>query len=238
RLTAPGLEGSGATPPEETAVTRLVAALARISAYRAQIRIINPVRDYFKAIAELDGGPPALRDLGRSLRDDPVFTKQFVATPRNNALVRDTFTATMLEGSPQINVIPARASAAIDGRLMPGEDAAAVVANLRRVIADDAIKCDVILNFPSATSPRNTRLMTALEKVAARDHDVVVPMLIADFTDSHYFRDKGLIAYGFIPIELTPAEERGVHGVNERMPIKELSGGIRRMVALLEAAAR
>ena len=58
--------------------------------------------------------------------------------------------------------------------------------------------------------------------------------MIAGFTDSHYFRQKGLIAYGFIPIELAPDEERGVHGVNERIAVKELDGGIRRMVQLLE----
>ena len=31
-------------------------------------------------------------------------------------------------------------------------------------------------------------------------------MMIAGFTDSHYFRQKKLIAYGFIPIRLRQAE--------------------------------
>jgi acetylornithine deacetylase/succinyl-diaminopimelate desuccinylase-like protein len=62
----------------------------------------------------------------------------------------------------------------------------------------------------------------------------VVPMMIAGFTDSHYFRQKGLIAYGFIRIELTPAEEKGVHGINEHLPVKQLGAGIRRMVELLK----
>ena len=64
----------------------------------------------------------------------------------------------------------------------------------------------------------------------------MVPTMIAGFTDSHYFRQKGIIAYGFIPIEVSPAAERGVHGVDERIPVKELGAGIRRMVQLLEAA--
>jgi len=59
-------------------------------------------------------------------------------------------------------------------------------------------------------------------------------MMIAGFTDSHYFRQKGLIAYGFIRIELTPAEEKGVHGINEHLPVKQLGAGIRRMVELLK----
>jgi acetylornithine deacetylase/succinyl-diaminopimelate desuccinylase-like protein len=237
RLTATGVEGEGATPPAETAVTHLVAGLERIIGYRAQMRVIDPVRDYYRALAELDGGPAALHDLGRTLREDPKFAQQFVATPRNNAQVRDTFTTTMLNASSRIDLIAGHAGAEIDGRLLPGDDPAAAVENLRKVIADDSIRCEVILNFPAATSPRNTRLMTALEKVAARDHAIAVPAMFSDFTDSNYFRRKGLVAYGFTPIELTSAEEKSVRGVNERMPIRELSNGIRRMAELLEAVA-
>ena len=58
RLTAQGTEGHAAAPPAETAVTHLVQALQRLIAYRPQIRIIDPVRDYFKAIGELENGPP------------------------------------------------------------------------------------------------------------------------------------------------------------------------------------
>jgi acetylornithine deacetylase/succinyl-diaminopimelate desuccinylase-like protein len=60
--------------------------------------------------------------------------------------------------------------------------------------------------------------------------------MIAGFTDSHYFRAAGLIAYGFVPVELSPAQERTVHGVNERIQVKELGNGIRRMVELLRFA--
>jgi acetylornithine deacetylase/succinyl-diaminopimelate desuccinylase-like protein len=76
--------------------------------------------------------------------------------------------------------------------------------------------------------------MTAISKLAQSEDARVVPTMIAGFTDSHYFRQKGLIAYGFIPIEVTPAEMRGVHGINEHIPIKEMGAGIRRMVELLE----
>lgn len=234
RLTATGAAGHAAVPPAETAVTHLLQALERLVGYRSQIRLVDPVRDYFKAIGELDGGPPQLLNLRRALRGDPEFTRGFLAVARNNALVRDTFTPTMLSGSPKTNVIPATATAEIDGRLLPGDDPQAVLANLRKVIADSSIKVDVTLNFPAASSPRRSALMTALDKLAKADDARVVPMMIAGFTDSHYFRQKGLTAYGFIPIELGPAEEKGVHGINERLPVKELGGGIKRMVELLK----
>ncbi|HXR25107.1 MAG TPA: peptidase dimerization domain-containing protein, partial [Candidatus Binataceae bacterium] len=165
----------------------------------------------------------------------PDFARKFVAVPLNNALVRDTFTPTVLSGSPRTDIIPASASAEIDGCLLPGDDPQEVVANLHKVIADDSIRIDVILNFAATSSPRKSRLMTAIGQVAKADDAHVVPGMIPSFTDSHYFRQKGLIAYGFIPLELTPAEEKGFHGVNEHLPVRELGAGIKRMVALLKA---
>jgi acetylornithine deacetylase/succinyl-diaminopimelate desuccinylase-like protein len=232
RLTAVGDAGHAAVPPDNTAVTRLIAALDRLEVYRAPIRVIDPVRDYFRAIAQLDGGPPELSNLAVALRN-VAFASKFVSVPRQNALVRDTFTPTVLSGSQKTNIVPATAYAEIDSRLLPGDDPQQIVADLRKVIADDTIKIDVLLNFPAESSPRKSELMTAIVKLAATDNTVVVPMMIAGFTDSHYFRAQGLDCYGFIPIEAAPAEERGVHGVNERVAAKELGAAVRRMIELL-----
>ena len=234
KLTAKGPAGHAAAPPENTSVTALVRALDRLLEYRSPIRIIDPVRDYYQEMGQLEGGEPEYSDLAKALRDDPEFAKKFLAEPRNNALVRDTVTPTMLSGSDKTNVIPATAEAQLDARLLPGEDPKTVESNIQKVLDDKNIKMDVILNFPSVSSARNSQLMTAISKLATSEDAPVVPTMIAGFTDSHYFRAKGLIAYGFIPIELTPAEESGVHGVNEHLPVKELGAGIRRMVQLLQ----
>ena len=233
KLTAQGPPGHAAVPPVQTSVTRLIRALSRVIAYRSPIRIIDPVRDYFRAIARIDGGPPKLLNLRTALRS-PDFVKDFLAVPRQNAMVRDTFTPTVLSASPQTNVIPADAYAEIDGRLLPGDDPNEVVSTINKVIDDDGVKVDVTLNFPSASSPRKSQVMTALGDLAKSDEAEVVPAMIDGFTDSHYFRQKGLSAYGFIPIELTPADQLTVHGLNEKITVKQLGAGIRRMVALLE----
>jgi acetylornithine deacetylase/succinyl-diaminopimelate desuccinylase-like protein len=233
RLTATGEEGHAAMPPDQTAVTRLIAALDRIAAYRAPIRVLEPVRDYFRAIGQLDGGPPQFANLAAALHDSG-FAEKFVSVPRQNALVRDTFTPTVLTGSAKTNIIATSASAEIDSRLLPGENPQQVIANLRKVMADDNIKIDVILNFPAFSSPRKSALMTALNKLAAENGTIVVPMMIAGFTDSHYFRQKGLDCYGFIPSEPSPVEMSGVHGINERVSVKELGAAVRRMVELLK----
>jgi acetylornithine deacetylase/succinyl-diaminopimelate desuccinylase-like protein len=233
RLTATGEEGHAAAPPDQTAVTRLISALDRIAAYRAPTRVIEPVRDYFRAIGQLDGGPPEFSNLAAALRD-PAFAGKFLAVPIQNALVRDTFTPTVLAGSGKVNIVPPIASAEIDSRLLPGENAQQVIANLRKVMADDGIKLDVLFNFSANSSPRKSEFMTALGKLAAENDTIVVPMMIPGFTDSHFFRQPGLDCYGFVPIEASPAEMRGEHGINERISVKEFGAGMRRMVDLLK----
>jgi acetylornithine deacetylase/succinyl-diaminopimelate desuccinylase-like protein len=233
KLTAQGPAAQAQAPPEDTSVTRLIRALDRMLAYQPEIRIIDPVRDYFQAIGQLDGGPAEYANLAKALHDDPEFAKKFLANPRNNAFVRDTVTPTKLTGSDETNVIPTTTQAELDVRLLPADNAQEVEHNLIKVLDDKNVKVETILNFPSASSTRNSQLMNAIGKLALSDDARVVPSMTLPFTDSHYFRQKGLIGYGFTPIELNSAEEQSINGANEHIPLKELDAGIHRMVQLL-----
>jgi acetylornithine deacetylase/succinyl-diaminopimelate desuccinylase-like protein len=234
RLTATGPAGHASDPPAETAVTRLVRALEKLSEYRTPVHVIGPVQDYYHSIAELNHGPMDQLDLAAALKG-PEFQKKFVSDPGQNAQVRDTITPTVLSASQKTNVISETAYAEIDCRLLPGSDPKTVVNDIKKAIDDDAIKIDVLLNFPPISSPSRSPLMTAIDSLArAHDQASVVPSMVIGFTDSHYFRQKKIVSYGFIPIEVLPAEGKGIHGINERIGVKELADGIQRMVQLLK----
>jgi acetylornithine deacetylase/succinyl-diaminopimelate desuccinylase-like protein len=235
RFTAVGAAGHAAEPPAETAVTRLVHALARLDDYQSPVHIIGPVEDYFHALAEITHGPRQWLDLASSLKD-PAFQKEFVSVPRQNALVRNTITPTVLWASNKTNVISDVAYAEVDCRLLPGTDRNRFLRTIRKVIGNkDVKKVDVILNFPPESSPQRSELMTAIQTLARRDDDApVVPTMLAGFTDSHYFRQKKIVAYGFIPLEITRDEMDGIHGINERIGVAELGAAIKRMVDLLK----
>ena len=234
KLTASGPAGHASDPPMETAVTRLVRALGRLNEYKTPIHVIGPVSSYYHAMAELDHGPKQMLDLDAALKD-PEFLKKFVSDPSQNARVRDTITPTVLSASQKTNVISETAYAEVDCRLLPGSDPKTVIADIKKAIGDDTIKIDQLLNFPPISSPSRSPLMTAIETLArVHDQAPVVPSMVIGFTDSHYFRQKKIISYGFIPVEVTSAEGKGVHGINERIGVKELAEGIKRMVDLLK----
>jgi acetylornithine deacetylase/succinyl-diaminopimelate desuccinylase-like protein len=235
RLTATGPAGHAAGPPAETAVTKLVRALARLDEFKTPIRILQPVEDYYHAMAQLGARPKGMLNLQAAIQE-PAFAREFLSQPGQNAAVRDTVAVTVLGASIKTNVISDTAYAEVDCRLLPGSDPRSFLREIKKVIGDDSIKIDVILNFPPVSSPSRSELMTAIESVARRDdHCPVVPTMLSGFTDSHYFRQKKIVSYGFIPMASAPADIRGVHGINERIDIKEMGNAIRRMVMLLEA---
>jgi len=149
--------------------------------------------------------------------------------------VRATITPTIVNAGYQTNIIPSTASAEVDCRLLPDEDPASFIKSIRQVIDDDNIKIEQLLSFSTMASPERSELMNAIASLSRRmDKDApVIPAMLTGFNDSHYFRQRGLIAYGFVPIRFTEQAGSMVHGANERIAVTALRDGIERMVELL-----
>ncbi len=236
QLEASGPAGHGSRPLPETAVTRLVRALERIVRYETAIKVTPAVQAYFAALAagETPERAARFRSLEKSLAN-PAFRKEFLANPSFNALVRNTISPTVLEGSNKTNVIPSHARAQLDCRLLPGEDPKKFVTLLEQVANDPNVKFSVLMNFSPIASEADTQLFRAIRAVAER-HDPqapVVPAVLGGFTDSHYFRGKGIVSYGFSGLPIAEEDWRRVHGVNERLALASLREGIQILSDLL-----
>jgi acetylornithine deacetylase/succinyl-diaminopimelate desuccinylase-like protein len=65
------------------------------------------------------------------------------------------------------------------------------------------------------------------------------PSICGGGTDSRFFRDKGVPAYGLVPTMLTAEDRKGFHGLDERLSIENLLLGTKIVHDLtLRAAAR
>jgi len=237
-VVAEGTEGHSSVAPPDTAVTRLLDALARVRRLEPPLRVVPEVARMFAAVAELAPAEDreGFANLAHALETDPAFRQRFLSQPMRAALVRNTLVITVLEGSRQTNVIPGTARAQLDARLLPGEHCVDLVSLVEKAIADPSVRVEPFLAFTTSSSPVNSDLYRAIEAVAAEVEPGarVVPRVIAGFTDAHYFRDLGIVAYGFVPRWLAPSDTTGIHGLNEKISIENLRRGVTTLIRILE----
>ncbi len=236
KLTAPGTPGHAASPGDNQAVLKLITALNRLASYQSPIKVVPEVQKFY---ADSAVTAPADRreqylDLRKALQE-PAFATEFLKDRSNNARVRNTISITGIKGSDKINVIPAEASAEVDVRLLPGEEPQAFIGELRRVLADESIKIEILLSRTAATSPTSPEAMKVITDYAkANDPGAAVLFPVGSgFTDCHFFRAKGIPCLGFLPQRSTPSSEGLVHGVDERMPVERLTSAIRAMYEIV-----
>jgi acetylornithine deacetylase/succinyl-diaminopimelate desuccinylase-like protein len=237
-----GRAGHGSSASGDGAIPTLVAALERLRHLAQPVRVTPAVARMFEALAPY--APPedraGFRDLADAFATDPAFRARFLSEPGRAALVRNTLEITVLEAGRSTNVIPSEARAEIDARLLPGERCEAFAEEVRRAAGTAETELRILLEFESRASPLGTALYRAIEAVAAGGERpaVVVPRVIAGFSDAHYFRERGMVAYGFVPRWLDPRDTRGIHGPNERVSLENLSRGVRTLVQILEQLDR
>jgi acetylornithine deacetylase/succinyl-diaminopimelate desuccinylase-like protein len=150
--------------------------------------------------------------------------------PLLNALVRDTIALTMLQAGYKPNVIPGRAEAVLDCRLLPDTDPGRFLAKLAKAIQDPSIRIE-ILQQPQTTpeSPVDHPLFRALESAGARVYPraTVAPFMSPAGTDSRFFRRRGTPAYGILPVLLPRDVADTPHGIDERIPASALGPAVR-----------
>lgn len=241
RLTATGEPGHASVPRPDSAVNRLLRALNRLLDYTPPIKLAPAVEQAFRALVPLVTPAQAgkFADLRQALKD-PDFVRQLESDASARALIRNTISITMLAGSSKINVIPPTASAEIDTRLVPGEKLDRWIAELRGVIKDDAIKIEPVLAFEANASPIDSDLVKAVAAVVKGRYPqaIITHPVLTGFTDSHYFRARGVMSYGFSPFVAAPRElGAGFHGNDERIGQQAYLEGVRFFYEVVERLA-
>ena len=126
-LTVPATPGHSSMPPPkgESAIAMMSAALKRLDDEQLPGAIRGVAREMFETVApEMDGfGRVALSNLWLF---GPVVQKQLEATS-TNAILRTTTALTMVNAGNKDNVLPGRAEATVNFRLLPGDSTSAVM---------------------------------------------------------------------------------------------------------------
>jgi acetylornithine deacetylase/succinyl-diaminopimelate desuccinylase-like protein len=228
----------------DAANERLVRALARVSAWETPLRLTPTVAEQLTRLSARLDFPWNLLLAALQLPGGLALGGGYLSEDRlTNAMVRDTVALTGLRSGLKHNVIPGRAEATLDVRILPDTDAAAFLREIEAVIADPRVRVvlpETGIPEPSRASSSRNELFEAIAAEMERElpGSVTLPIQTTGGTDSEPFRRRGVPAYGFLPALLDAELNRSIHGVDERFPLAELTRAVRVTTRVLERLVR
>jgi acetylornithine deacetylase/succinyl-diaminopimelate desuccinylase-like protein len=244
RVTTSGRGGHGSTYNPASATHQLVFSLAKLFETAPEMRVSAPAKDYFNALARFHGnafeqvfGSGDLATVEREfqrMRDDGRINE--VLMPGMAAFFQDTIQITSLQTpTSSINVVPQQAEALVDVRLLPDTPVEDVLKRMRDAMGQNP-SIEVLLSSPpTPPSSTDTALWAVLERTLGTEAPLV-PSFITGTTDSRYFRERGIPAYGFSPFVLAGDEVRGIHGSDESIPLERFKSGLAIMKKVVRAS--
>ena len=241
-LRATNRGGHSSVPRPDNAITSLAQALIRVGRYSFPIQFNEVTREFFTKTALVEG--PSMSRAMRALVANPRNADALLvvaAEPRYNSMLRTTCVATMLKGGHAENALPQLAEANVNCRMYPGSTPEQVAATLRRVINDSTVQ--VVPQFePRPPEPPTPLLPEVLEPVERITRELfgdipVIPTMSTGATDSRYFRQLGIPAFGVSGLFSDPAVDARAHGRDERMRAQSFFEGQEFLYRLTKALA-
>ncbi len=239
RLTSHGTPGHSSLPDADNALATLAWAIDRISRARLPWHVSAAARDFLGGMAAHSGAlgkwlSPALFHPSLGPRLLPLAIPDSSRRRSAEAVLRNTANPTLIrEGGGKINVIPAKASVEIDGRLAPGQTASDLIGELREVLRDprgERFHFEILREAEATVFSPDTPLFSAIHDTLTRADPggIVVPAIIPGFTDSRNYARLGATCYGFYPLKLPPDLDFAAlfHGDDERIPLDGFRWGI------------
>jgi carboxypeptidase PM20D1 len=226
--------------PGQSAIGMLSAALARLDK--------QPVPGGVRGIAEQMFGvlAPEMSGLQRVVLSNlwltrPLVERTLARAPSTNALMRTTTAMTIANAGNKENVLPGRAEAVVNFRLLPGDTVQSVTAHVKSALADERIKIEPLSDGAEA-SPVSSSQAEGYRHIERAIREVfpgalVAPGLMLAGTDAKHFTGLAEQIYRFSPVRAGPAELTRPHGTDERLSIDNLAEMIRFYHRLLQLAA-
>jgi carboxypeptidase PM20D1 len=229
--------GHSAYPAKESAITVLAKAVNSIVSHQMKARISGPVNDFIRYVG------PEMPFYARAIFANKwlfkgLILKIYKGSGTSAALVRTTTAPTILKAGIKDNVIPTKAEAVVNFRILPGETSGDVIAHLNEVIADDRVKITELegLREPAPVSPAGGFGFETISMTIRQTYPeaMVAPTMMLAASDSRKYLGVCKNIYNFAPIVVTSEDMARTHGLNERNGIEDYRRGINFYYLLLK----
>ncbi|MFT4029680.1 MAG: M20/M25/M40 family metallo-hydrolase [Protaetiibacter sp.] len=226
--------GHAATPLPGGSAAVLARAVLRLENQPEAPHLIEPVVGLLESMgARLGGIRGWMLRHARTFRG-PLARTLAGSSPQLAAMTRTTRAVTQLRGSSSRNVVPERATATLNVRILPGATVESAVADIARVIDDPNVQLRVLDGCdPAPVSPASG---PAWDAISASIGEVfpdaaVAPYVMLQASDSRHFAAISDRVYRFLPFELRQEELQSIHGIDERIRV----ASYRRAIAFFDS---
>ena len=219
--------GHSSQPPKHSALGKLSKILCNLENHQFKAELTPQLCSLFNEIGKNTTYPvrcvmsnfPILK---------PLITKVCSEIPPVASMMRTTTAVTMANGSPAPNVLPQKASAVVNFRIMPGQTVEDVEKHIRKYAGSKAEVKMLAGKNPSKISPTDSRAFKAIEKICKGmdPKAIVAPYLVMGGTDSRQYEDVCDNIYRYSPFLMNTGLLLTTHGTNERIPVSSLEDGV------------
>ena len=220
--------GHSSQPPKHSAAGILAQAIRDLENHQFDAELRPFLVDLFTNIGKNCTYPvrlitcnlPALKPLMKTVM------KQI---PPAASMIRTTTGVTMLSGSPAANVLPQKASATVNFRMMPGVSTQDVENHIHKVIRNKDIEVTCLKKKEaSAISPTDSRSFKIIEKLCMQESkdNIVAPYLVMGGTDACTYAPICENIYRYSPYRAGVDLLLCTHGTNERIPVSSIGPGV------------
>ena len=227
RVTAKAQGGHSSMPTARTAVGALSRAIVALEASPFPSALDGPTRGMLEALAPYTSFSRKLV-LGNLGLTGPLVQRMLASTPMGGALLHTTIAPTLLQAGVKDNVLPPEASAVVNFRIRPGETWESVQALVTAVIADTLVTVaplDSVRVNPSPVSDVRSEAYRLIEEtirgMSPGESLPVLPYLVMGGTDAKHWSDHSDRVFRFLPVPLGDGDVARVHGVNERISVRD-----------------
>jgi acetylornithine deacetylase/succinyl-diaminopimelate desuccinylase-like protein len=235
--------GHSSVPRADNAITSLATALTRIARYNFPVQLNEVTREFFTKTALVEG--PSMAQAMRALVANPRNRDALLVVssePRYNAMLRTTCVATMLKGGHAENALPQLAEANVNCRMYPGTTAEQTRDALARVVNDSTVQLvvDFAARPPEPPTPLLPEVMEPVNRITREMFGAipVIPTMSTGATDSRYFRQLNIPAFGVSGLFSDPTVDARAHGRDERMRVQSFYEGQEFLYRLTKALAQ
>jgi carboxypeptidase PM20D1 len=239
-LTATGEGGHSSRPPKVSTIGRLSAALARIETNPFPTRLVGPVEAMLEAMAPYLEQPTQFV-FGNLWLTGGVVADRMSEDPLTDSYVRTTTALTMFNAGVKENVVPQRAEAKINFRLLPGDTPESVVSRITALVDDPQIEIthDDWAQVPGVSDFKGGGYAVISAAVTSvYPQAVVVPSLLIATTDTRHYIDLSDNQYRFQGMIIETSQARSIHGTNEYLGVQSYENSIEVARQMMQLGAR